>query len=64
MIHYKNNLQLIGYKESSIKNFIKVAQEYNDFENKNFEEYYQYHGFLIKNNSVPKNRIFEFRKTK
>lgn len=42
MIHYKNHLQLIGYKESSIKNFIKIAQEYNDFENKNFEEYYQY----------------------
>jgi site-specific recombinase XerD len=42
MIDYKNHLQIIGYKESSIKNFIRAAQEYTKFKSDNLEQYYQY----------------------
>jgi site-specific recombinase XerD len=42
LLDYKKQLQIIGYKESSIKNLLKIAQEYHDFESKNVEEYYHY----------------------
>jgi site-specific recombinase XerD len=42
ILDYKKHLQIIGYKESSIKNFIKVVQEYHDFESENVATYYHY----------------------
>jgi site-specific recombinase XerD len=42
MIDYKNHLQILGYKENSIKQLILIAWEYTKFKSDNLDHYYQY----------------------
>lgn len=40
--NYKKQLEVIGYKESTVKKLLKIAREYQDFGNDNLEQYYQH----------------------
>jgi site-specific recombinase XerD len=40
--NYKKQLEVIGYKENTVKKLLKIAREYQDFGNDNLEQYYQH----------------------